>query len=248
MQIIIFIFGTIVGSFLNALIYRLHSGESVLSGRSKCPHCNHELSAIDLVPFFSFIFLRGKCRYCGRKISWQYPIIELLTAICFILLSSKYSVPSPEFWFYAVLFCFFIVIAVYDFKHYLILDKVIFPALAIVVLYNIWEHHFIVGILSGFGISGFFLLQYLVSKGKWIGFGDVKLGLLLGNFIFWPLGPILLMLAYVIGAVVGITLIGLHKKSLGSKLPFGVFLSAATIITAIYGNAILQWYLHLLNF
>ena len=249
MIIIFFIFGLIVGSFLNAVIFRLHSGESFLLGRSHCMHCKHELAPLDLVPVFSFIFLSGKCRYCKSKLSWQYPIVEFLTGLIFAVLFAQGQMPliSPKFLFELVMAGFFIVVGVFDLKHYLILDKVVFPGLVVVLIYNIFAGQIFLGLISGFGVAGFFLLQYVFSKGKWIGFGDVKFGLLLGNFASWPMSLVLIMLAYFLGAIVGIVLILSGKKKLGSKLPFGVFLSASAIITMIIGERLLTWYLRLIG-
>jgi leader peptidase (prepilin peptidase)/N-methyltransferase len=249
MLVLVFILGLIVGSFLNAVIFRLYSGESFLSGRSHCVNCGHTLAAYDLVPLFSFLFLGGKCRYCGKKISIQYPLVEFITGIVFVLVLLHYGLRITDygFWFQIIMACFLIVIAIFDFKHYLILDKVIFPALGLVVVYNIWQSNFWMGLLSGFGVAGFFLLQYLISKGKWIGFGDVKFGLLLGNLSLWPQSLLVLFLAYMIGAMVGIVLIATGKKDLGSKLPFGVFLSLSAIIVMLAGERIMSWYLNLIG-
>lgn len=248
--IIVFIFGLILGSFLNAVIFRLHSGESVLSGRSHCVHCGKTLQAWDLIPVFSFLFLRGRCRYCREKISWQYPIIELVTAITFVLLAASHGLWIMDYglWFQLVMAAFLIVIAVFDFKYYLILDKVVLPATVLAVAYNIWHGQLFVGLLSGLGLAGFFWLQYLVSKGRWIGLGDVKLGFFLGNLFGWPQSLVMLLLAYFGGAAVGLVLMALGKKKFSSQLAFGTFLSASAIITMLYGAGIANWYLKLIGF
>ncbi|MBX4187893.1 MAG: A24 family peptidase, partial [Candidatus Doudnabacteria bacterium] len=160
--------------------------------------------------------------------------------------------------FQVVIASFFIVIAVYDLKHFLILDKVILPGIVIATIYAIYQSFgnpcgsfFCFPIISGgigaMIISGFFLLQYLVSKGKWMGFGDVKFGLLLGMVAGFPLSLVLLFMAYISGAVIGLLLISLSKKEMTSKLPFGTFLSVAAIMTMIYGSQILNWYLNLIG-
>lgn len=265
--IIIFLYGLIIGSFLNAVIFRLASGESFLfrrspagrnpdrvspSGfaRSHCRNCNKELQAKDLIPLFSFFYLRGRCRYCDSKISWQYPIVELATGIIFVLFALKFHMDFG--WalaYFLIIACFQIVIAVYDFNHYLILDKVLLPALALVLIYNLYLgwHFFWVGVLSGAGVAGFFLLQYFISRGKWIGLGDAKLGFFLGALAGWPQSVLLLMLAYFAGAVVGIVLVLAGRKRLSSKLPFGVFLSMSAIIIMLAGDPIMAWYLRLIG-
>ncbi|HEX9503792.1 MAG TPA: prepilin peptidase [Patescibacteria group bacterium] len=256
----IFIFGLIIGSFLNAVIYRLKSGESFLFTRSHCPSCKHELAAQDLVPLFSFLLLRGRCRYCSKKISWQYPLIELSTAVSFILLALNLEsgIWNLEFYYLLTVICFLIVIAVFDYKHYLILDKVVFPALGLAIIWNIYQDlaahslfttrsHFIAGILGALLVSGFFGLQYFVSQGRWIGFGDVKLGLFLGSLFGLKISIVMLVIAYFVGALVGVGLVLLNRKTFASKLPFGVFLSFSAIIMLLYGYQITDWYFKLIG-
>ncbi|PIZ87448.1 MAG: prepilin peptidase, partial [Candidatus Nealsonbacteria bacterium CG_4_10_14_0_2_um_filter_40_15] len=126
----VFIFGLIAGSFLNCVIYRLEQGQSFLKGRSYCPLCKHTLSWQDLVPVLSFLFLRGKCRYCRQKISLQYPLVELATGILFVLI----FLFAFNFLYYLIMGCFLIIIFVYDLKHYIIPDSVIYPAILISVI------------------------------------------------------------------------------------------------------------------
>ncbi|OGE80636.1 MAG: hypothetical protein A2660_00815 [Candidatus Doudnabacteria bacterium RIFCSPHIGHO2_01_FULL_45_18] len=259
--IIIFVLGLVVGSFLNVVVYRLHSGESVVFKRSHCPKCGHELAVLDLIPVVSFIWLNRSCRYCQTKISWQYPLIELTTAILFVLLAQnfQFSIFNFQFWYLLTVICFLIVIAVFDYKHYLILDKVIFPALALVTVWNIFldltthysllttHSHFVSGLEGALLVSGFFGLQYFVSRGRWIGFGDVKFGLLLGSLFGFKLSLIFLLVSYAIGGAFGLILIVFGGKKLGSKLPFGVFLSASAIIMMLYGLKLTNWYFKLLG-
>ena len=272
---IIFIFGLMVGSFLNSIIYRLSSGESFLIQRSYCPHCKHILSWEDLIPLFSFIILRGKCRYCRQKISWQYPLVEIATGSLFLLifnfqLPSVISEGEEEIYlfafnflnliYYLVIACFLIIIFVYDLKHYIIPDKIIYPAIATAIFYQLF------GILNleiisdfGFRISDlkpllnpllsailaslFFLLIALVSGGKWLGLGDVKLAFFMGLFLGFPNVLFALFLAFSIGAIIGIGLIIAGKKTLKSEVPFGPFLVAGTFIALFWGRAIIDWYL-----
>jgi leader peptidase (prepilin peptidase)/N-methyltransferase len=259
-QFLFFLFGLIVGSFLNVVIFRLHSGDSFVGGRSRCLTCKTELKSKDLVPLLSFLLLSGKCRYCRTKLSWQYPFVELATAAAFVLISLTTPI---EDWagiiFRLAISSLFIVIAVYDFKYYLILDKIIYPAMFLVLGWNISTDligscsiedancSVAGGLLGALIASGFFALQYFVSKGRWIGFGDVKLGILLGLVAGYPTTIFLLFLAYILGAVVGLTLIATGKKDLSSRLPFGSFLSVSAIITLIYGQQIIGWYLNLLG-
>ncbi|MBI4363473.1 MAG: prepilin peptidase [Candidatus Doudnabacteria bacterium] len=265
--VIVIVLGLITGSFLNVVIFRLHSGKSFLfrrrafsSGRnsdrasaselarSQCLTCGRQLQALDLIPLLSFLFLRGKCRYCGKKISWQYPIVELATAITFGLLvqNFQFSIFNFQFWFQAIIASFLIVIAVYDYKHYLILDKVILPASLTALIYQIWQGNLAWALLGALIIAGFFSLQYFASKGRWIGFGDVKLGIFLG-LIFAQNALGFLVFAYVVGAVVALLLMAFGGKGLKSRVPFGTILGFSAIIFLLWGDRLVQWYLRLLG-
>jgi len=277
----IFVFGTICGSFLNCVIYRLEIGESFLKGRSYCPHCKHVLTWQDLIPIFSFLILKGKCRYCHQKISWQYPLVELATGILFvstlIYFFSKTSILVNSAMteltsiYYLVIACFLIIIFVYDLKHYIIPDKVIYPATGIVFLYQIisniqfpWtsadgppkglhfgtNFHFQTAnfyflILSALGAAMFFFLICLLSRGKWLGFGDVKLAFFMGLFLGFPNILAALFLAFLIGAIIGLELIILGKKKLSSEVPFGPFLVTGTFLALFFGENLINWYINL---
>lgn len=256
---IVFIFGLIIGSFLNALIYRLHSGESVAAGRSHCVHCGHELAALDLVPLLSFVWLRGRCRYCGKPISWRYPIVELLTALCFVLVVHNFhsNFSDVGLWFQMISVCFLIIIIFFDLEHYLILDTVVIPASILAAIFLIYRsfalHNFglhspiIQGLLGIAIVAGFFGLQYFISRGTWIGFGDVKFGVFLGLLFGVGMSLMLLLLAYCTGAVFGLVLISMGKRKMSGRLPFGTFLGISGIILLLYGSSILNWYLGLLG-
>lgn len=241
------ILGLIVGSFLNAVIHRLHTGESFLTGRSACPHCHKEIEGRDLIPVISFLLLKGKCRSCGKRISWQYPLVEILTALVFGLLVVSFPFSLPLY-VSAAFAAFFILISVYDFKHFLILDKVLLPLGALAIAWNLYQGQAIEGLLSGLGLMAFFGFQYLLSQGRWIGFGDVKYGFVLGNIFLWPGSLVCLFLAYILGAVVGSGLMAAGRKSFASQLPMGTFLGVSAIITVLYGTQIAEWYLGLIGF
>ena len=286
LNIFIFIFGLCIGSFLNVVIYRLEVKKS-LKGRSFCPHCKHVLSWLDLVPLFSFLFLRGKCRYCKKSISWQYPAVEISTAIIFLLIAVS-VIPgltrNPEsvqaLWIPAfagmtiyLAFLFYIasaliVIFVYDLKHYLIPDKILFPAIGIAFAYRLFENLVIKNLflnsnfkfqisnfapLGGYLLgaiiaSGFFFFIWFVSRGNWMGFGDVKLSILMGLLLGFPNILAALFLAFLLGAIVGVVLIIFGKKSAGwrikSQIPFGPFLITGTFIALFWGSQIINWYLN----
>ena len=233
--LIVFLFGLAVGSFLNCVIYRLEKNKSFLKGRSFCPNCRHKLSWQDLIPIFSFLFLKGKCRYCQKNISFQYPVVELATGILFVLC---FLFHAPYYLF--IIIPFLVVIFVYDLKHCLIPDKVIYPAILIALIFNFTNW------LSALSAAAFFLTIVLISRGRWMGIGDISLGFLMGLLLGFPNILLSLFLAFAIGAIIGLGLIAAGKKSLKSEVPFGPFLIAATLIAIFWGEKIINWYLNLL--
>ncbi len=241
---IIFLFGLIVGSFLNCIIYRLEVGKSFLGGHSFCPYCKHELVWHDLIPVFSFLMLKGKCRYCQKPISIQYPLIELTTAILFVLVFNSQNLLNTGYLLLTT--SFLIIIFVYDLKHYIIPDKVIFPAILTSFLFLFTTNSLLLNtILSAFGASFFFLLIYLISQGQWMGFGDVKLSFLMGLHLGFPNILVALFSAFFTGAIIGLILIAQNKKTLKSMVPFGPFLVFGTFLAMFYGELIINWYCNL---
>lgn len=257
-----FFLGLIVGSFLNCVIYRLQTKESFLKGRSFCPNCKKILSWQDLIPLLSFIILRGRCRHCSQKISWQYPLVELATGILFVLVLN-YTFPNlliASYWLLVA--CFLIIIFVYDLKHYIIPDRIVYPAIAIAFLYRlfsslefvnwnlfgIWNLEFGIlrPILSAILAASFFLFIVLISRGKWMGVGDIKLAFFMGLILSWPGVSVALFLAFFSGAIIGTGLIISGKKGLKSEVPFGPFLVSGTLLTMFFGEEIISWYFALI--
>jgi prepilin signal peptidase PulO-like enzyme (type II secretory pathway) len=240
--LLFFVLGLIFGSFLNSLVYRLYHNLSVW-GRSFCPACQQIIKIRDLIPVLSFIILGAKCRFCHKQISWQYPIVELVAGILFALVyweNSSINLILFRNLFFVLVFIF---VFIFDLKYYLILDKIIWPALIVGLVINLiiglnW-FDLVLGIVLG---AGFFLLQHLLSRGRWIGNGDVKLGALLGAMFGWQLTLVIIILAYFIGGLIGIILLASGKKKFGDVLPMGTFLSAAAIIVLLWGEQILSWY------
>jgi len=260
LYLIIFIFGTCCGSFLNCVIYRLEKKQSFLWGRSFCPNCHHNLGFFDLIPILSFIFLKGKCRYCGQKISYQYPLVEIATGLLLILIfwhldfgfGLAFGIWILDFLYLLIISCFLIIIFVYDLKHYIIPDRIIYPAITITFLYRIFENFgFNVSRSLGFslmaaaGAAAFFFLIYFLSQGKWMGFGDVKLAVFMGLFLGWPVILVGLFSAFFIGAIIGLVLIAFGKKTLKSQVPFGPFLVSGTFIALFWAKNLISWYLNL---
>jgi len=258
-QILIFMSGLTIGSFLNCLIWRLRAKESIL-GRSYCPRCKKQIAWYDNIPVLSFALLLGKCRHCGKPISWQYPAVELSTAVLFL---TAFLVHFPIYYYPLnllvlardfFLIASFTVIFVYDLRWYLILDKVSLTAVAVVFILNFFIGFFSKNtfvnleniIISGIIGAGFFLAQFVVSRGRWIGGGDIRLGLLVGLALGWPFVVEAIFIAYLMGSVIGVALIAFGQKSWGSKVPFGTFLSIAAIVVLFWGKELIDWYFTML--
>ena len=239
--IIIFVFGAVVGSFLNVVILRLNTGQSVVSGRSKCFNCAKKLKWHELLPIASFVFLRGKCSACKAKISWQYPAVETITGIIFVLLFQQ-TQNIYGFSFLVLIFSFLIIIAVYDYRHQIVpnLFVWIFNGLAFIGLFRIFNWN---NLLAGFILFAFFALLWGVSRGRWMGFGDAKLALGIGWLLGIVKGVAAVTLSFWVGAVVGVLLILLNKNKYGlkSSIAFGPFMILGTAISFFWGEKIISF-------
>lgn len=239
------VLGLIVGSFLSMLIPRLHEEKSgIVSGRSECPNCGHTLSALELIPLLSYIFLRGRCLSCKKPISSWYPLTELGTALLFGALFfhqldwGNFLLLSPSF---AILsFIFF-----YDLRYKEIHDAVMLPGIVWAFLIS-WN----LGTL-GTGLIGasiglvFFGLQYFLSKGRWIGSGDLRIGAFMGLLLGWELTLVGLFLSYLVGSLCAIILLTTGNASGKTALPLGPFLVLGTLLSFFWGEHLLQFYLSL---
>jgi prepilin signal peptidase PulO-like enzyme (type II secretory pathway) len=250
--------GLCVGSFLNVAIFRVHEGEPIVKGRSKCRSCEEPIDAKDLVPVLSYLHLKGRCRRCKSVISWQYPVIEVATMLLFVVaylrLEYLYQIGSiSEGLAYLLVLrdwifvAFLIVIFVYDLRHMLILDKFTVPGMIFAVLANlllgtvpVWS------ILAGGAVlAGFFWIQFLISKGTWVGGGDIRMGALMGFMLGLEHGLVALFIAYVLGAIMGLAMMASGKVTRKTPVPFGTFLSVATIVMLFVGEPLIEWYLGL---
>ena len=260
----VFSFGLIIGSFLNCVIYRLSKKESFLKNRSYCPRCKHTLKWQDLIPIFSFLILKGKCRYCKKSISFQYPLVEFATAslftfIIFQNLGFLFSTPFI-FWLLSICFLFLvssflIIIFVYDLKHYIIPDKVIYPAILVSCIWYLissiffsshTKYYILNTIYSAFGAAFFFLAIVLLTREKGMGMGDVKLAFFMGLLLGFPNILVALFLSFFLGAVIGIILIITGKKTFKSEVPFGPFLVTGTFLALFFGERIIDFYFRVL--
>lgn len=245
----VFIFGLIIGSFLNCLIWRLYKDET-LGGRSYCPHCRQTIAWHDNIPVLSFMLLRGRCRKCQARISWQYPLVEIITAILFLLTfwadisSSNLSLLILRDWFLIITL---MIIFVYDFRWQLVPMVVVWTmGVVIFVLNLLLGFSWLALIFFSFLGAAFFLIQYLLTKKRGIGEGDIWLGALLG-LSFPKAGSLLLimLISYGIGAIVSLVLLAGKKKGWKSQIALGPFLALGAIITLIWGEGLINWYLHL---
>lgn len=260
--LLIIIFGLIFGSFFNVCIYRIPLKKSIiLPERSYCPKCNHFLGILDNIPIFSYIFLRGKCRYCKEKISPRYIVVETLTATLFALLLHKsmslYQEPRYII-LYLLEMCIFvsflIVISFIDIEHFIIPNKLVYPGIFIGLFFAIYRwileddiKLLFSRVLGTFGGAIIILLIAIVGRAVFhkeaMGIGDVKLMAMIGMYIgLWPYIPLILIISAFIGSMFGLILIILRRKKMDSYIPFGPFLSSGAVISLLYGKEIWAWY------
>jgi leader peptidase (prepilin peptidase)/N-methyltransferase len=251
LTIIFFIFGLIIGSFLNVVIIRLNTQRS-FGGRSGCMSCQNQLTWYELIPVFSFLGLRGRCKNCQAKISIQYPIVEFLTGLVFAMLFLKFQnmffldtlIFSFTYAYFAVAFSLLLVIAVYDLKHKIIPDSLSLSLGILSFLGLFFFNSFgfflhmpsVLEFLSGFIIAAPFVFFWLVSKGRWMGLGDAKLAISLG----WLLGLSRafsgVVIAFWVGAVFGLVLVIFSKKhGMKSEIPFAPYLVLGAFLVFLFG-------------
>ncbi len=238
---LVFLFGLCVGSFLNVLIDRLPKGESVLWTRSHCDYCGKRLRWFELIPVVSYVVQAGRCLRCGKHLSIQYPLVELISGVgllsVFSLSPSLLLTVSASLFYSSLL-----VIFVSDLKYHIIPDSMVMTGVIAVVLrfffmpYTI--HRIPYTLLPALGASVFFLLLFLLTRGRGMGLGDVKLGFLLGFFLGYPLIVFALYLAFLTGAAVGVILILSGRKTLKSKIAFGPFMITGTALALLFER---QW-------
>ena len=276
MILIFFIIGLIVGSFLGAANYRLKTAEDIVFERSHCPRCKKTIRWYDNVPLLSFIVLHGKCRDCKKYISWEYPLIELMTGVLFAGVAMKFFgspllgispiisgsiganiIVDMSFLLFAV--CYLVIIFWHDYDYMLIPDAVVYPAIFVTFFFQVYKYiqsPFSVAsfrspltgaIVAALGAALFFFALIWISKGKWIGGGDVKLGFLAGLIVGWPKILFVFFLTYFIGSVVSLALIALKKKTWKSQIPFGPFMVAAILIVLFFSDQIQFWASRYLN-
>lgn len=249
--------GVCFGSFVNAAVWRIKKKKNLLTGRSECVHCHHKLGAKDLVPVVSWLLLKGKCRYCKKPISRQYPFVEVALILFFVgsYLFWPYQLVDVTAW---ILFALWLIAGVmlailfiYDLRWLLLPDKITFPLIGVgllTVAVKLVNAQDVTAILINTAIaalilSGVYLLVFIWSKGQWIGFGDVKLGLALALLLGdWQLALLALFLANFIGCLIVVPAMVQNKLKRSSHIPFGPFLIAGFLIAGIFGPDIINWY------
>ncbi len=263
--LVLVLLGLALGSFVNALVWRVHKqlsskkalnrGYSIVTGRSMCPKCKHTLSSIDLIPVLSFALLRGKCRYCKKPIE-DTPIPEITLPALFVLSYAAWPygfdfAGKVQFGLWVLMLVGLLALVIYDVRWYLLPNRVVFPLIVIVIAQILLlamlkddTKSLLFGSLWGFLTGGgIFWLIYQVSGGKWIGGGDVKLGWMLGLLLGGPSASLLMIfLASVLGSVVAIPLLATGKATRTTRLPFGPFLIASSIIVYLFGSTLIAQY------
>ena len=241
-----FLLGLCLGSFLNVVVYRLNHGLSPLKGRSFCPKCKKKIIWYDNLPLLSFVLLRGRCRNCHSPISWQYPLVELATGILtlltvylslFTLKSTGLAVAYHLLVAYALIALF-----VSDLLYQTLPDEIIYPTLGLIFAWTLFRDDLLMALLAAVTAAAFFILLIVVTRGKGMGWGDVKLVGLMGLFLGFPGLLVALILAFLTGATTGVILVLLRKKRLGDQISFGPFLASATWISLFWGQKIWQFY------
>ncbi len=246
-EIIVFAFGLIIGSFCNVVIYRLPLGKSIVTPASQCRFCRSYIRPWDNIPLLSYFLLRGRCRFCQEPISMRYPAVECISGTLFVLLYLKFEL-TMTFIVYALLTSALLVIALIDLDHKIIPNTITLPGMAVglglsLVALPITPLASLYGLIIGGAI---FYLMAFISKGG-MGGGDIKLIAMIGAFLGLQGGLFTIFTSALLGSVVGLTLMLLRKKGRKDRIPFGPFLSCGAIIFMLSGDYLIERYLNLFS-
>ena len=248
--LIIVLFGLAWGSFLNVVIYRLPRKLNIIKPRSFCPSCKHKIPFYYNIPLLSFIILKGKCKYCGEKISFMYPLVELLTPLLLLSIYFKFSL-SLFFFFSFIFVSALIVLAFIDYYHQILPNEITIPGALLFLGYSFLNPYInfgnsLLGMMVGGGILLLiYWIYFRIKKIEGLGLGDVKMMIMVGSFLGWLKTLFTLLLGSFVAALVGIFLIIFKEKDLKYSLPFGTFLSPSAFIALIWGSEIINAYLSL---
>ncbi|MFI5240545.1 MAG: prepilin peptidase [Candidatus Saccharimonadia bacterium] len=252
------IIGLIIGSFINAVVWRVHEKRTIGNDRSICPNCHHVLAPIDLIPVLSWILLKARCRYCRKPISWQYPLVELLTAILFgysyFVFQPSGLLSSVQFLIWLYVLASLLILSVYDLRWMILPNIIIFPALVVTFIGLLFDfgvshstHALLFPILAALTVGAVFAAFALVANGKLMGFGDVKLVILMGLFLGFQKLGLALFVGFDSAAIIGLALLATRLRKRTDHIPFGPFLAAGTIVAALFGTQLINWYLRLIG-
>ena len=248
-----FVFGMVVGSFLNVCICRIPKNESIVSPPSHCPYCSYQIRWYDNIPLVSYLLLRGKCRGCGAHISLQYPLVELLNGFLTLLLFLRFG-PTLAF---ASLFLFcsaLVVITFIDIEHQIIPDEISLSGIVVgfVLSFFLKGHTWLnslLGILLGGGSLLLVAYSYQRITGKdGMGGGDIKLLAMMGAFLGWKAVPFIIFASSLIGTLIGVSIMLIQKKDTKLAIPFGPYLAFGAVLYIFYGRSLIRWYLGLSGF
>ncbi len=240
------VFGLIIGSFLNVVIYRLPLGQSVVFPPSACPSCGKRLGALDNIPVLSWVMLGGRCRQCGAPISMQYPLVELCTGLLFVLITWLTPV-GPLLVARLLLVTILVVLFGIDYHHQILPNVITLPGIVIGFLFSLvgppgWMDS-LIGILLGGGVLyGIAAAYYAVRKEEGLGMGDVKMLAMIGAFLGWKAVLVTLVLSSFAGALVGVGLMAFSRGTMRLALPFGTFLSLGALAAMLFGEPLVTWY------
>lgn len=248
MDLLIIILGLLIGSFLNVCIYRIPRGESIIYPGSRCTLCGTKLKPLELVPVFSFVFLKGRCQHCGQPISWRYPAVELLTVLLIWLVYRRYGIGLAAI-YYALLTCILIVAAFIDMEHQIIPDGLVLIGCVAGLAFNLMGIgiNFLDGLYGLIIGAGSLLLvavfSLFVFRKEGIGGGDIKFMATIGLYLGWRLTVFALILSVYIGGVVSLLLLTFKIKRRGDYIPYGPFIAIGSFIAMLYGESIINWYI-----
>lgn len=247
---IIGVLGALIGSFLNVCIHRLPRGESIVRPGSRCPGCTTPISPLDNVPILSFLWLRGRCRRCGQRISVRYPAVEALNAVGYLLIWDRYGL-TPEAAVYAAFYSALLVVTFIDWDHQIIPNRITLPGIVIglfsaaTVLAGGFVDALLGAVLGGGLLYAIAVGSELVLKKEGMGLGDVKLLAMIGAFLGWKAVLLTIFVGALAGSVIGLTLIATRIKQRGDPIPFGPFLVLGAMAALFAGPELIGWYLRL---
>jgi len=252
LEIIAFIFGTCIGSFLNVCIYRLPASKSIVHPRSMCPECENMIRSYDNIPILSYLLLKGKCRHCDAVISFRYPLIEIITGAFALCVFLKFGFTLEGLIYFAFISSM-IVITLIDIDHRIIPDVISIPGIPVFfaasfALPAVTYIDSLIGILAGGGSLLLIAWLYnLITKKDGMGGGDIKLLAMIGALVGWKGVLFTIFVSSAVGTVSGMIIMLLTKKNMKLAIPFGPFLAIGAVLYIFYGSRLIYWYLNLLR-